>query len=81
MGNLSSYQEIEKQERAIRLFRQNYKGDLSCNGKYTNKQINGKLRRLYNGYTGDKYKNDFILDSDCKWKKHATFYLNKKKFN
>jgi hypothetical protein len=43
MGNLSSYRKIEKQKRAIILFKHYYKGDLSCNGKYINKQINGKL--------------------------------------
>ncbi len=69
MGNSSSSfnDRVNRQEAAVSTYYNNNKSDLSCGGRYHERQIKGKLRDMYNSSSSSSYSrsNDYVTSYDA----------------
>jgi hypothetical protein len=74
MGGVnSSYNDkINWQETVINSYYNSNKCDLSCSGKYSKRQIKGKLREYYHN-SNYSHSNDYILSYDAKYKSNDSY--------
>jgi hypothetical protein len=76
-GTSSSFNDkINRQETAINSYYNTHKNDLSCGGKYSERQIKGKLRQQYNSsYGSNSYSksNDYVLSYDASYKSNGSY--------
>lgn len=67
MGQTSSQiPQIQRQEYYVRQCYNKHKKQLSCNGKYNEQQIKGKLRQVYWNGKSATNNNEYVSKKDCK---------------
>ncbi len=67
MGNNNSSFDnyVNKQEAAVNSYYNSNKSDLSCGGRYSERQVKGKLRAEYNSPNSYSRNNDYVTSYDA----------------
>ncbi len=75
MGNSNSSFDSRgyKQEAAVNSYYNSNKSDLSCGGKYNERQIKGKLRDEYNNSNSYSRNNNYVTSFDASYKSNNSY--------